>query len=126
MDWSPVERIDVATNGLTLFSPTRYGVCRGLRSAATRTAARTGAKWWPTCSGTPSAWTPTFARDTTSLRCAGPGGFELDLDGGPTLSTRAVVAASGGSGHPNRPVLPDLGTFTGALPHVSDFPGSGL
>ncbi|KAA6210215.1 hypothetical protein [Streptomyces filamentosus] len=30
MEWSPVERIDVATNGLTVFSPARCSALPGL------------------------------------------------------------------------------------------------
>ncbi|WP_137988492.1 flavin-containing monooxygenase [Streptomyces vilmorinianum] len=56
----------------------------------------------------------------TAARAAGDG-FALDLEGGQRLGARAVVTASGGFGRPNRPTLPGLDTFAGALLHVSEY-----
>ncbi|WP_254047316.1 NAD(P)-binding domain-containing protein [Streptomyces aureus] len=49
------------------------------------------------------------------------GGFALDLADGRTLGARAVVAATGGFGQPNRPALSGLDTFTGTPLHVSQY-----
>ncbi|MFF3327450.1 flavin-containing monooxygenase [Streptomyces sp. NPDC002889] len=49
------------------------------------------------------------------------GGFLLALEDGSHLAARAVVAATGGFGSPNRPALPGLDSFTGTLLHVTDY-----
>ncbi|WP_328404107.1 NAD(P)/FAD-dependent oxidoreductase [Streptomyces sp. NBC_00390] len=53
------------------------------------------------------------------------GGFLLTLDDGSELTARAVVAATGGFGSPNRPALPGLDSFTGAVLHVTDYRAPG-
>ncbi|MEU3747322.1 MULTISPECIES: flavin-containing monooxygenase [Streptomyces] len=63
-------------------------------------------------------------RRVTSVRAVGEG-FELDLAGGRTLDARAVVAATGGFGRPNRPALPGLETFIGTVLHVSQYRAPG-
>ncbi|MFF5393200.1 flavin-containing monooxygenase [Streptomyces sp. NPDC013012] len=61
----------------------------------------------------------------TSVRTAGDG-FTLDLEGGQRPEARAVITATGGFGHPNRPALPGLDTFTRTLLHVSQYQAPGL
>lgn len=49
--------------------------------------------------------------------------FEVELEGGGRLSTRAVVAASGTFGRPHRPALPGLEAFAGQVLHAADYRG---
>ncbi|MEU5639697.1 flavin-containing monooxygenase [Streptomyces milbemycinicus] len=49
------------------------------------------------------------------------GGFWVTLTDGSRLAARAVVAASGGFGRPNRPALPGLESFTGTVLHVAQY-----
>ncbi|MDW8806535.1 NAD(P)/FAD-dependent oxidoreductase [Streptomyces scabiei] len=49
------------------------------------------------------------------------GAFEVELESGGRLSTRAVVAASGTFGRPHRPALPGLEEFTGQVLHTADY-----
>ncbi|MET7312930.1 FAD-dependent oxidoreductase [Streptomyces sp. NPDC005571] len=48
-------------------------------------------------------------------------GFALALEDGSRLTARAVVAATGGFGQPNRPDLPGLDSFTRTALHVTDY-----
>ncbi|MBK3585507.1 NAD(P)/FAD-dependent oxidoreductase [Streptomyces sp. MBT57] len=59
-------------------------------------------------------------RRVTSVRRNGSA-FEVVLEGGGRLTTRAVVAASGTFGRPHRPALPGLEEFTGQVLHVADY-----
>ncbi|WP_344242560.1 NAD(P)/FAD-dependent oxidoreductase [Actinocorallia libanotica] len=54
---------------------------------------------------------------------AGPGGFEVEVEGAGTLSAARVVAASGGFGRPHRPHLPGLEDFGGTVLHSSQYCG---
>jgi putative flavoprotein involved in K+ transport len=47
--------------------------------------------------------------------------FEVTVDDGPPVSTRAVVAASGGFGRPHVPNLPGLSDYTGQLLHAAGY-----
>ncbi|MGW5433250.1 flavin-containing monooxygenase [Streptomyces sp. NPDC004059] len=49
------------------------------------------------------------------------GGFEVEVEGGGLIASRAVVAASGSFGRPYRPSLPGLETFTGTTLHAADY-----
>ncbi|MFE7580110.1 flavin-containing monooxygenase [Streptomyces gardneri] len=109
-------------NSLTLFSPGRYSSLPGLPfggnpdryphrdevvSYLSRYAERLGVDI-------------RTGHRVNAVRTAGEG-FELDLADGQHLGARAVVAATGGFGQPNRPALPGLDTFTGAVLHVSQY-----
>ncbi|MFJ4539999.1 flavin-containing monooxygenase [Streptomyces tibetensis] len=51
----------------------------------------------------------------------GGDGFEVKLEDGARMATRAVVAASGTFGRPFRPALPGLEEFTGAVLHAAQY-----
>lgn len=50
-----------------------------------------------------------------------PPGFTLHLADGSAVGARAVVAATGGFGHPHRPGLPALDGYTGTVLHAADY-----
>ncbi|MFI6108684.1 flavin-containing monooxygenase [Streptomyces sp. NPDC051310] len=52
-------------------------------------------------------------------------GFEILLGNGSALGARAVVAATGAFGRPNRPRLPGLDSFTGRVLHVAEYRSPG-
>ncbi|MET8544307.1 NAD(P)-binding domain-containing protein [Kitasatospora sp. NPDC004799] len=109
-------------DSLTLFSPARYSALPGMPfrgnpdryprrdevvdyllgyAAALDADIRTGAR-------------------VVEVREAG-GAYEITLDGGGRLAARAVVAATGSSGHPHRPELPGLAGFEGELLHAAEY-----
>lgn len=47
--------------------------------------------------------------------------FAVHTDGGATLTTRMVIAATGAFSHPHRPALPGLEQFAGTLLHAADY-----
>jgi putative flavoprotein involved in K+ transport len=51
----------------------------------------------------------------------GQGGFLVHTAAGQTIHAAGIVAATGSFGHPNLPVLPGQGTFTGRLLHVAGY-----
>ncbi|MFC8257163.1 flavin-containing monooxygenase [Streptomyces sp. NPDC057291] len=59
-------------------------------------------------------------RRVSEVRADGDG-FALALDDGSHLRARAVVAATGGFGQPNRPTRSGLNSFTGTVLHVADY-----
>ncbi|MET7545775.1 NAD(P)-binding domain-containing protein [Streptomyces sp. NPDC005500] len=58
-------------------------------------------------------------RRVSEVRADGDG-FALALEDGSRLPARAVVAATGSFGQPNRPTLSGLDSFTGTVLHVAD------
>ncbi|MFC4338047.1 flavin-containing monooxygenase [Salininema proteolyticum] len=47
--------------------------------------------------------------------------YHLEVEGGETVSTRTVVAATGSFGNPHRPDLPGLDGFTGSVVHSAEY-----
>nr|WTA00450.1 NAD(P)/FAD-dependent oxidoreductase [Streptomyces sp. NBC_00857] len=60
------------------------------------------------------------SRRVSAVRADGAG-FVLALEDGTLLGARAVVAATGGFGRPNRPTLAGLDSFTGTVLHAGDY-----
>ncbi|MCC9706581.1 NAD(P)/FAD-dependent oxidoreductase [Streptomyces sp. MNU76] len=109
-------------DSLTLFSPARYSSLPGMPfdGAPDRYPHRDEVV----------AYLPRYAKHVdadvrTGIRVrevrADNGGFTLTLEGGGRLSARGVVAASGTFGHPYRPALPGLASFTGTVLHAADY-----
>ncbi|MFF3356555.1 flavin-containing monooxygenase [Streptomyces sp. NPDC002917] len=59
-------------------------------------------------------------RRVSEVRADGDG-FALALEDGSRLTARAMVAATGGFGQPNRPALSGLDSFNGTVLHVADY-----
>ncbi|MEU4718072.1 NAD(P)/FAD-dependent oxidoreductase [Nonomuraea dietziae] len=61
------------------------------------------------------------ATRVSAVEADGAGGFLVHIEGGDTLHTAGVVAASGSFGNPYAPELPGREDFTGQLLHVADY-----
>ncbi|GAA2378954.1 ArsO family NAD(P)H-dependent flavin-containing monooxygenase [Nonomuraea africana] len=61
------------------------------------------------------------ATRVTAVEADGAGGFLVHIEGGDTLRTAGVVAASGSFGDPYVPEVPGRESFTGQLLHAADY-----